>query len=323
VVAAPPDVGGAAPAKTLAQQYAITPAILPDRDARFLLKYTPGHLEDDALTLETDSNGLLKTSNANSTGRQGDIIVALAQTAAAIVTMGAGSPLPGVPGLGGAPPPPAPTGCTPVTTFAVTFELSDLTSPKRLPDCSFLSIDWRPTRGSQAGFSPPVMPGTAGASSPAPGSAVCDYSVCYRTLMPVRAMIFASKPSDAQQPGPVIASASFVAVDPELTAGLNLESAPLATRTHTMGFSSGILTSAAVNDPSVALAVAKLPLTVITAILQVPASLLSLKVTNVQDAANLATQQKALLDAQTALIKDVAASRAQLDTPVTGSGARN
>ena len=74
-----------------------------------------------------------------------------------------------------------------------------------------------------------------------------------------------------------------------------------------------------IDDPSVALAVAKLPLTIITALLTGVSTVLSMKVTNVQDAASLATGQKALLDAQSALIKDIAATRAQ-GLPVAGSG---
>jgi hypothetical protein len=312
---------GAGPetASSAGQQYTITPAIMPDQNARFLLKYSPGHFEDDNVTLEIDTNGLLKTSNANSTGRQGEILAALAQTATAIMTLGMGAPVSGVPGLAGEPAVPTPQGCTQVaTTFSVTFELAELLTPQPLPDCSFIGIDWH------AGGIPNIDPkAVVVPPTPTAGPPSCGFSVCYRTLMPVRATIYAAEPAGSARTtqGRAIARASFVAVDPELTAGVNLQSAPLVTRKHTLSFSSGLLTSAMIDDPSVTLAIAKLPITIITALLSGPASVLSLKVTNVTDAANLATQQKALLDAQNALIKDITASRSQVALPVAGSGA--
>lgn len=275
--------------------YSITPSILPDNSARFRMKYSPGSLSDDNVTLGVDQNGLLSSVVANNTGRQGDILVAIASTAASVATLAAGAPSPpGTAGAGAAGPVPD---CAPSTPFSLVFEMGEISSPRKLPDCSIISIDWRP------------HPVTGIAVAPKPD---CPYSVCYRPLMTVTATIAGN--------GMPAKTAKFVAIDPEDVEGLNLSSAPFVARTHTVTFSSGLMTSAVVSDPSMALAIANLPLTIVKAILSAPAALFTLRVTNVQDQASLITQQTALVNAQVALQNAVSAA-AKPASGVTGSGA--
>jgi hypothetical protein len=278
------------------QTYTITPSILPDNSARFRLRYIPTSLSDDSVTLSVDQNGLLSSVVANSTGRQGDIVVALATTAASVATLGGAgipmlAPMMAAPGAPGSPPPPPPPAPKCSKTFTVVFDLDQLSEGQTLPDCSNAVIDWR-RAAPLATDTTPVK---------------CDYSVCYRALTTVTLMIM----TDAQ-----VKQAKFVAADPNLVEGVNLDSAPFVARTHNVTFSSGLLTSAVLNDPSVALAVANLPMTVIKALISAPGALTSVQVTNVQDQTSLLTAQAALINAQAALKSASTAAK----TPVTGSG---
>ena len=276
--------------------YSVTQAILPDKNARFRLRYRPTSLSDDSVTFGVDGNGLLSSVVANETGHQGDIIVALASAAATAVAIGT------VPAAGVAPGPGPLVGpCTPTAStnapqnFTVTYELQDIAAPScvALPNGAVMSTDWTP-------------------ANPPPSSAKLDclHSVCYRTLMPMKVTI-----TDTTQTYKV----AFVAVDPELTEGLDLFSAPLVSRTHTATFSSGLLTSAVLSDPSVALAVAQLPLTVVKAILAAPAAVFSAQSANRQDQLAILTAQKAILDEQVALQKDRVTNNGI--SGVVGSGA--
>ena len=282
--------------------YTVASTILPDNDARFRLAYRPTDLSDDSVTLTVDQNGLLSSVIANATGHQGDIVVAIATAAATAATL-SGVAIPGaIPG-GVMPAAVAAPKCVPSTPFTAVYKLKDLEgSDKPLPDCSTLHVEWD---GEPA--PPPPPPATAGAPAvPAgkPEHPTCSFSVCYRPLMTAAATI--SSPTLLKQ-------ATFVAVDPDSIEGLNLKSAPFVARTHTVSFTSGVETSAVISDPSVALAIANLPLTVVTAVLKAPQSILTIQSTNVQDQTAVLTAQTALINAQLALQKAVASQK-------TGSG---
>jgi hypothetical protein len=296
-VSATPDATSTA-ANPKPSTYTITPSILPDNTARFRLNYVPTDLSDDSVTLGVDQNGLLSSVVANATGHQGDIIVALATTAATVATLG-GAGLSGamragaVPMVMSAPNP----GCKPSVAFTVVYELKDLAgATEPLPDCSTFRVEWN--SGAVASPAATVHP-------------ACAFSVCYRPLVTATATITLSGSSQIKQ-------AKFVAIDPDSIEGLNLKSSPFVARTHTISFSSGLMTSAAISDPSVALAIANLPLTVLTAVLKAPQSVLTIQSTNIQDQTSAVTAQTALINAELALQKAVASEKTP--TAVAGSG---
>jgi hypothetical protein len=112
-----------------------------------------------------------------------------------------------------------------------------------------------------------------------------------------------------------------MAIDPYRTEGINLETALFVKRQNTVTFENGLVKSVSIQKPSSVLAAVSLPLSVMKAILSVPAELLQLKITNVTDETNLAKAEKDKLDALDALLK--AQSSAKSTSPssaVTGTG---
>jgi len=276
--------------------YAVTPSILPDPLARYRLKFVNNGWADEDLNLGVDNNGLLTSTKANAFDRTGDIIVAVAKTI--VAGQQPSSTL-------------APSRATAAPSpdnypFTVILDAEEFVSGKDidLPDGMVIRVTNSPKFGQQ------------------PESRACNFSVCFRTVVPVRARIV-RKGANA---GDRVNDFAFVAIDPNSTEGVDLKTATLVNRTNTLTFNSGLINSVQINEPSTALALVSLPLTVLKAILQVPAELLSLKITNVTDQAsllqqqaNVMTQMKALIDAQKAL--DAARGTGGANRAVTGTGA--
>ena len=273
--------------------YTVTPSIVPDPGARYRLRYAPSGNTDDDLNLQVDKNGLLTSTRANFTDRTGDIVIAVAKTVAAFSTPSRATAMrPAVP--------PAP-----VYPFSAIYTIDELVRTQVLPDAATISVDanW------------PV----AGSWQTAAVAPSCSFSVCFRTVVPMKGTISGG--------GTVRNEFVFIAIDPRRTEGITLKSAALVARTNTVTFDSGLITSVAINEPSTTLAIANLPLAVLKAILSAPAELLTLRIANVTDQANLAraqadllTQMKAVLDAQTALQKAQAGTTPGPSSPITGTG---
>ena len=286
-------VAGAQDKSTNAVTYTVTPAILPDPSARYRLKYGPSGFTDDDLNLGTDTNGLLTSTKANATDRTGDIIVAIAKIAGASMQL-------------------APSALTKETAemypFTVIFTVDELLKPggNELPDKTTIEVDnqWALPQAEVTGAAPS-----------------CSFSVCFRRVFPIKASIFRANRKATDKPRFQFA---FVAVNPHQTEGIDLKTASLVTRQNSVTFTSGLIQTVVINQQSTVLAIASLPLTVLKAILSVPAELLTLKVTNVnaqgnlvQGQANLLTQMKALIDAQEGLDK---ARRGGKAPPISGTG---
>ncbi len=274
--------------------YTVTPSIVPDPGARYRLRYAPPGNTDDDLNLQVDKNGLLTSTKANFTDRMGDIVIAAAKTVAAFGT----SPRAARAVHTGGP-------AAPVYPFTAIYTIDELVGTQVLPDAAKVSVDanW------------PV----AGSWQTAAASPSCSFSVCFRTVVPMKGTISGG--------GTVKNEFVFVAIDPRRTEGITLKSAALVARTNTVTFDSGLVTSVAINEPSTTLAIANLPLAVLKAILSVPAELLTLRIANVTDQASLVkaqadllTQMKAALDAQAALQKAQAGTTPSPSSPITGTG---
>jgi hypothetical protein len=274
--------------------YTVTPSIVPDSRARYRLRYAPPGNTDNDLNLQVDKNGLLTSTRANFTDRTGDIVIAVAKTVAAVArSAGGGAAVTDR------------ASKAPVYPFTAIYTIDELIGGQLLPDNAWIYVNanW------------PV----AGNWQPAAEAQSCSYSICFRTVAPMKGTILGG--------GTVKNEFVFVAVDPRRTEGITLNSAALVARTNLVTFDSGLITSVTINEPSTTLAIASLPLAVIKAILAVPSELLTLRIANVTNEANLAkaqadllTQMKAVLDAQTALQNAQAGTKPNPPSPVTGTG---
>jgi len=274
--------------------YTVTPSIIPDSRARYRLRYAPPGNTDNDLNLQVDKNGLLTSTRANFTDRTGEIVIAVAKTVAAVARSAPG----GVAVTDFA-------SKAPVYPFTAIYTIDELIGGQLLPDNAWIYVNanW------------PVG-GTWQSAAEAPS---CSYSICFRSVVPMKGTILGG--------GTVRNEFVFVAVDPRRTEGITLNSAALVARTNLVTFDSGLITSVTINDPSTTLAIASLPLAVIKAILAVPSELLTLRIANVTNEANLAkaqadllTQMKAVLDAQTALQQAQAGKAPSPPSPITGTG---
>jgi hypothetical protein len=276
--------------------YAITPTLVPDTRARYRLKYHASGATDDVVGFTVDKNGLLTTGKGDATDRTGDIVVAVAKTIAAVQA----SPSARTPTPADETPPSEPY------PFSVILTIDDLMNRRaiELPDGAVLTVDdkWIPRAEMTA-------------------NPKCTYSVCFRTVFPLKATITEGQGSSR------IHEFAFVAVNPYHVEGIDLRSAALVARTNSVTFETGLITGVTINQPSTTLAIVSLPLTVLKAILAVPAELLTLKIKNVESEASLAkaqadvlAQMKAVLDAQQALQKAKDAAAAAKPAPVAGAG---
>lgn len=67
----------------------LTPAVIPDNEARYLLRPNANALFDDNITLTVDSNGLLQTATATITDKTVASLADLVKTAGSVLTFGA------------------------------------------------------------------------------------------------------------------------------------------------------------------------------------------------------------------------------------------
>jgi hypothetical protein len=81
----------------------LTPAVIPDNAARYLLRPNANALFDDNITLTVDSNGLLQAVNATTTDKTVSSLADLVKTAGDVITFGAAM-VPESPMLGKGPP---------------------------------------------------------------------------------------------------------------------------------------------------------------------------------------------------------------------------
>lgn len=98
--------------------------------------------------------------------------------------------------------------------------------------------------------------------------------------------------------------------DPKQLVELDFSRASFVKKTITANFDKGILSSIAVDKPSEAMALAKVPLDILTALVKLPAELIQLKIDTTKKETGELEEQKKLLEAQQALIKAIQEAKA-------------
>jgi hypothetical protein len=142
----------------------------------------------------------------------------------------------------------------------------------------------------------PNMNSLAGLSNTPGIQRSCSVGVCYRPLLPYGLSLAVSGDT-----------AATIAVAPGLVAllpndapivSIDLHRTSLVERKGSLTFVSGVLTKVEITKPSEALAAATLPVTILNTLISIPAELLKLRI-------DLTTQQKSLVDMQSALTKAI------------------
>ena len=266
--------------------YAPTILTVGDMDARYRIRLAPSPETDNQYDFKIDANGLLQSASANITDRTGEIIAAVAKTVAAAAS-----------------PPTAGfdvsrAGASQARTFSRLFDV--YSSVGR----GYTDIE---KGGAKIRFDLVKVDANGVLNSAALSSAdqTCSYAVCFRSLIPVMATI-----ADKLD-GPPTTQFLVATADASRSEGIDLPSAFLVARTNLIEFTNGSPTHININQPSTNLALASLPLTVITAVMQ---SLFTLHISYVN-------AQKNSLSADTDLQNQITALKAAIKQNAnTGGG---
>jgi hypothetical protein len=258
----------------------------PDPYARYVARIVHNPFRDDTMTLKVGPNGLLTSGNMVAADRTSDILV---EAAGAIA--GVGATPPSIPGLKSmAPPRPRDADCTSLPKTYV--QIFDPTNPDQVAALNQdLSLKAKlPYQVSVYGHTP----AQDGRLHNQPGAYQGDNygwaaqgAIFYRSPSPLQVSLLQSgQPVDTAvvllpQAGPI----SFIPMN----------SSAFVKTVNDVQFTDGMLTSWTADRPSEVLEVVRLPVKIATAIISVPAQLLSLRV-------NYSSQDKALLEAQQAQI---------------------
>ncbi len=260
----------ASQAATGAVTYVVTASITPDPRERYRLRFAPSAQTDNTIDLKVDANGLLTSATANINDRSGDIVVAVASFAASL------APSPGTRWQIAAPPEPAVA--YPFDQY-ISFDRLANGEVVKLWDGATLSIDTESLKAWPVSKVPdhPIN---------------CSYSVCYRSVIPVVATISGGEQKKDKT------QFYFPAIDKTRTEGIDIHSASLVNRTHTLEFANGVMTRVNIVQPSTNLALAQLPLQVIQAVMK---SLFTLNISYANAEQNALAAQTNLLTAIQAL----------------------
>ena len=280
-----------------------SPVVFGDPTQTFAIHYDQSAFSSDTLTVARESNGLLRSVSLNSADETGPIIVAAARLAASVATLAAGVPA-GPPVTTFTIPPP-PAACTPPAT-PKPAKVQTLIAPG-----SFAEI------GTAFGFNDDkcLIVSVDAVANPQPvNSADCvAYSTDttlsgYKNGLFYRALGESTVSLASGSPRSTIRATRVPLPFPhtQLTdlGCIPIRRFDLVTTETKIDFEHGAPSTVTLKKPSTALAAVRLPLDVITAILEAPASILTLKVNNV-------TQETALIEAIAAQQKALEAATAE------------
>lgn len=244
----------------------------PDPDYRFVARLAHNWFRDDTVKLGVNTSGLLTSANVVAVDRTGDIIV---EAAGAFAGIKAG----GIKAMGG---------LTPKVETCLAGQVMDIFDPMAVQE------DY-PAPGGYP-FTVKVEP--MGARPLAGLASRVDLrasqlnrskvgALFYRTPLPVKVVL---SRTDAGVPTPIDASIVMLPQAGPVTY-LPMNSSMFVKTVSDVTFSDGMVTAWSTDRPSEALEVVRLPLKVLTAVIEVPAQLLSLKV-------DYSTKDQAMVDAQ-------------------------
>jgi len=282
----------------------------PDPDARFLAQHASSAWRDDQLTLSVSPTGLLNSASAVATDQTGQVILSLVQAFAG-ARVGSGSPpfksLRLRPTEDKRDPAQA---CSPYKTTQV-FD------PTRLDEVEAAKVA---LSHASAGFQLCV----AGLKADTIRAELKDTvpGFAYRASLPVRVTLagsFAPTP-DVCAPAANTEAASLVAHVPDastlfvtpVTAGAFTK----VSNKHT--FKDGMLVEVSLDKPSMAAAIASLPVEILKALVSIPAAIIKLRVDYESQSAALATSQANVLKAQVDLLNAQKALEDRLAQDVPG-----
>lgn len=258
---------------------ALAPA--PDSERRYVLKMEPKAWRDDSVKLAI-SNGLLNTTTSESTGQVGAVIVNLVSAIAGAKAGGST----GTKALQASP------GAT--QTTCKPFHFSRTFDPTNSAEVSAVKSALEKESNDSLTVKEP-----ASAAAKAPHAAASG--IAYRAPTTVTVEVGPTKNSSCVSDSPSN-HASVTAVVPDSTATfwIKVEGSALTKSKVDLGFKDGMPISLSAEQPSQLVAVSRIPIDILKAIVEVPASILKLRV-------DYDSQAAALVDAQTKQIK------AQLD----------
>ena len=248
--------------------YVVTALITPDPRERYRLRFAPSGQTDNTIDLKVDANGLLTSATANINDRSGDIVVAVASFAASL-----------------APSPGARLEMAAAAQPAVAYPFDQYISFDQLANRKVVQL-WDGATLSIETESLEVWPVSKVPDHPVD----CTYSVCFRSVIPVVVTISRGEQNRTQF--------YFPAIDKTRTEGIDIHSASLVNRTHTLEFANGVVTRVNIVQPSTNLALAQLPLQVIQAVMK---SLFTLNISYANAEQNALAAQTNLLTAIQAL----------------------
>ncbi len=232
---------------------------VPDHSKAYELKYRPSAFANDDIFLATDAKGLLTTANTTAEDATGDVILALAKSATGLVTFGVP---PSSRREKSARPGRRPLCKMPSSRWTIVIDPLDRQTWPYWLDDACIQVD-------PVGDGPPTDLGVSAGAHGKPEKATCDSGICYRIAYPYRVTATFS-PEMYEQ-----VTFGFLGASPVFS--YDVTRAPFIRKSVSLTFDEGVLTEVGVNKPSVALAVAELPLNLTKAILSAPAEILKLR----------------------------------------------
>lgn len=255
----------------------------PDNDHQYSLMYSPSIWSDDDISVETDSNGLLKTVTVVAEDRSGDVIRKIAELGKEVAKIMAYAFVD--------------------STFSkYSTMVVDLTDPNGESQLN------GHLNALETGLKVHVQPEEASSVSTAPvDRAACSQNICFRTLRHYWLTVTNSKGQKQ----------AFMFVSPNRSplSQTSITRANFVKRETTLTFENGFLAGRKDKKPSQALGFITIPVDVAKIIASIPGEIIQLKIDTTKQNAQLlgaqkdvVTSQKDLIDAQRALIKDAGTS---------------
>jgi len=279
----------------------------PDVDARFLATHAHSAWRDDQLTIAVSPSGLLNTSTAVSADQTGTVILSLVQAFAAARVPTGGSALrlfsinPVLQAAGA---------CEPYKSTLV----FDPTRPLEINETAGRLKNFGAKIGlCVEGLGPSLDAATT--AVPVPGYA-------YRASRSVRVTLADSVQANSLNCVAKTGSeaASLVAQVPDATTLFvtPVQGAPFTKVSNKHTFKDGMLVEVSVDKPSMAAAIASIPVEILKALVSIPASIIKLRVDYETQSASLVNSQANVLKAQVDLLNAQKALEDRLAQPAPG-----
>lgn len=279
----------------------------PDPKYAFRLNLEHSWITTDHIAVGTTETGLLTSINGSSTDQTAAAVSQAIQLASEIVKTGAAFGSPGVATAGG---PPKPDEAKDFE-FEVALDPTDVKSDRWAEVSAYLAnygvaVTAQPLNGGPTAFE--------NEQALQAQSATCSDSICFRPARPYE-IVFRQT---ARTLPPVAFRFLIVAPDPAMLLSIRLDRQILATSGIKLTFCNGMLTNYETTKHSEVTSLLQVPIDALKMIAEIPGSVLSVRIQNDQQNANLLQGQTNLLNAQAAFVAaqaQAAARKAQPESP--------